>query len=364
MKFNKAICCLSLIFLSISCIQEEPLNAECDIISVFLDNENLKGDPIIENDRITFLAKPFIDLTALAPEFELTEGATITPASGTVRDFTSAQKYTVKSQDGNWSKTYDVRFSLDEAKNRYSFEHFRIKDSIKNKYYEFYEIGATDTMFIWATGNPGFKLTNFNASWEDYPTLVEPNGVAGNAACLITRSTGKVGALAGKPIAAGNLFIGKFNMSSAMGDALTATLFGTPFAQKPTRLKGWYKYTPGEVFTNKSNKVDPDRIDKPDIYAVFYEPTPEIPMLNGANSLTAENIIAIARLEDHTPKTRYTPFNIPFVYKEGKVIDEIKLKDFKYNMAIVFSSSLDGAYFEGAVGSTLIVDEVELICEN
>ena len=33
-------------------------------------------------------------------------------------------------------------------------------------------------------------------------------------------------------------------------------------------------------------------------------------------------------------------------------------------LGIVFSSSVDGAYFRGAVGSTLYIDEVELICEE
>ena len=36
----------------------------------------------------------------------------------------------------------------------------------------------------------------------------------------------------------------------------------------------------------------------------------------------------------------------------------------KYKLGIVFSSSVDGAYFRGAVGSTLYIDEVELICEE
>jgi hypothetical protein len=36
------------------------------------------------------------------------------------------------------------------------------------------------------------------------------------------------------------------------------------------------------------------------------------------------------------------------------------LEDGKYNVAIVFSSSIKGDLFEGAAGSTLYIDEVEL----
>ena len=35
-----------------------------------------------------------------------------------------------------------------------------------------------------------------------------------------------------------------------------------------------------------------------------------------------------------------------------------------YNLTIVFSSSIDGATFEGAIGSTLKIDSVKLTCET
>ena len=59
-----------------------------------------------------------------------------------------------------------------------------------------------------------------------------------------------------------------------------------------------------------------------------------------------------------------TDFEIPFEPVKGRVIDDTKLKNGKYKLGIVLSSSVDGAYFKGAVGSTLYVDEVELICED
>lgn len=45
----------------------------------------------------------------------------------------------------------------------------------------------------------------------------------------------------------------------------------------------------------------------------------------------------------------------------GKFIDKEKLMDGKYNIAIVFTSSLEGDHFNGAIGSTLLIDEAELI---
>lgn len=43
------------------------------------------------------------------------------------------------------------------------------------------------------------------------------------------KNTGSFGAGVNMPIAAGNLFIGKFDVSNALADALRATQFGLPF---------------------------------------------------------------------------------------------------------------------------------------
>ena len=53
----------------------------------------------------------------------------------------------------------------------------------------------------------------------------------------------------------------------------------------------------------------------------------------------------------------YTPFNIEFEY-----LQEYD-RTAKYKFAIICSSSKDGDLFKGAGGSTLIVDEFEVICE-
>lgn len=64
-------------------------------------------------------------------------------------------------------------------------------------------------------------------------------------------------------------------------------------------------------------------------------------------------------MEDGSEKAEWTKFNIPFKYLEGKSYDESK----EYKLAIVCSSSKDGDKFKGAVNSTLIVDELEIIGE-
>ncbi len=186
---------------------------------------------------------------------------------------------------------------------------------------------------------------------------------------MVTRSTGAFGTMAKKPLAAGNLFIGKFNIATALSKPLESTQFGTPFVNIPRYLTGYYQYTPGETyFQADGGKLIPvpEKTDKFNIYAVFFEATPDMEMLDGTNALSPdnENIIAVAEISDkkRVPAQHWTEFNIPFVYRSGKEIDPDKLKDGKYSITIVFSSSIDGDYFSGAIGSTLLIDEVSLVC--
>ena len=107
-----------------SCIREAAKNAEADILSCTVDGVELPQTPVITNDRISFYVntKDMEKVKSLAPEFTLTEGATIDPASGTVRDFTTPQQYTVTSEDGQWTKSYIVSFSSSDPMNKYHFE--------------------------------------------------------------------------------------------------------------------------------------------------------------------------------------------------------------------------------------------------
>ncbi|MFJ1969626.1 family 43 glycosylhydrolase [Streptomyces sp. NPDC087903] len=69
----------------------------------------LKVDAVIDNadTRITLPMKEGTDLTALAPEFTLAHGAAISPASGSVHDFTKPVTYEVTGSDGT-KRTWTV----------------------------------------------------------------------------------------------------------------------------------------------------------------------------------------------------------------------------------------------------------------
>ena len=175
----------------------------------------------------------------------------------------------------------------------------------------------------------------------------------------VADGTGFFGQIAGMPIAAGNLFIGSFDVSNAMSNPLKATKFGLPFRHVPTYLAGYYKYKAGETFTVAGKPVS-GRKDMCDIYGVFYETDANLNSLDGTNIFTDPHIISVARISDAKETDDWTLFNLTFVNKPGKEVDLEKLQNDGYNLAIVFASSVKGDLFEGAVGSTLYIDEVEL----
>ena len=97
------------------------------------------------------------------------------------------------------------------------------------------------------------------------------------------------------------------------------------------------------------------------IYGVLYETDDNVQFLDGSTSLTSPNIVALARNLDALPETdNWKQFSFNFEPKNGKSIDSDKLEKGIYKLAIVFSSSVDGAKFEGAVGSTLYIDKVTI----
>lgn len=381
-----------------ACIQSEPLNAEADITACKILNAkglpetNIKGNIIINNAQVLAQANPKIDLTNLALQVTLTEGASISPDPSKVMDYSQTRKFTVTSQDGNWHKEYSVIIDTFDLPFQYDFEHYELNET--GKYQVFFEETQGTALFkqyIWASGNSGFALTGVGRNPQEYPTVSIENGIDGSRAIkLETKSTGQFGETVKMPIAAGNLFLGSFDVNNAVQKPLKATLFGLPFGKKPLKFKGYYKYVPGtQSFKAKDKNGNTVTIsrqeDEGDIYAVLYEAAGlDGKVLDGNNVLTSKNIVALARVE--VEKTdRYIEFETSFQYEERKEISwpqfiyrdpsddgtgkylrfsEEKMKNYEYNLAVVFTSSKYGAYFAGSVGSTLCIDKVEIVCEK
>lgn len=363
-----------LLSLSISsCIQDEALNVEAAIDSCTGTN--------IQSTTIDHLRKEIevyvLDGTDISHQeliFTLPEGASIQAEEAETNDqpplYDFSQKtlrtFIVTSEDGATQTKYLIRVNKLTLPTSYSFEELK-EITPYNVFYLTNESGIMQ----WASGNPGYDLSGMALDETQYPTVQHPTGYSGKCVKLTTLSTGNFGKPIGMPIAAGNLFIGSFDTQNAVLAPLQATHLGFPFTKRPSKITGWFKYKAGEVFTDKSGNIVTGKKDKGDIYAVLYEAPSSDFSLDGnlfPNNGTEidEHIVLLARISEQemTETSEWTKFDLDFKPQNGKTINTEDLKNGKYKLAVVFSSSVMGAYFQGAVGSELWIDEVEIICEN
>jgi hypothetical protein len=335
-------------------------------------NEILIPKMAVSPEEIAILDQ---QLKSLTPQFILSEGASISD-NGVSKDFSQTQSYKVTSEDGEWTKNYTVSFYQEPGIKKFNFYFELLTSSSGKKYHEFYELNDTtnEKLYIWASGNASYALiAPPDSPPENYPTHATNKGKNGSGVQLTTCTTGALGALVKIPMAAGNLFLGTFDASKALTKPMEATQFGISTTQaQPLVLSFWGKYKAGTTYKDKGGNVLP-LTDRPEIYAVLYEiDNPKNPVkLNGYNVKTAENIISIAELSEEQAsfltvndidKGEYKYLEIPFVNR--KEFDEKKRYEKNYYITIVFSSSAKGNLFEGAVGSTLVIDDVELITKR
>lgn len=375
-----------------SCFKDEALNNECDIEKAWIQVDNPDEVffqpsnaelPDIESTKTDLIfpdLRPNSDVTALPVYFKITDGATIVPENGSVQNFADGPvTYVVTSEDGQYNRTYRVFIKATDAGTtpdpgdpgkpeeqlgyvHYDFENYFL-DPASSKFYVWsdYENGSN-----WATGNPGFKIAKGSAKPDQYPSTPLADGYDGAGVKLVTSDTGPFGVVVNMRIAAGNLFTGVFDSKSATKAPLKATHFGdgsyNQINYRPVTLAGYYQYTPGEVFTDKAGKEVAGRIDQGDIYAVVFrnvDSEGKSFYLTGDNVLTSPQIVALARVPN-VVKTEggWQSFSVDFNYS-GE-LDPTILANYGYSMAVVFTSSIEGAAFQGAVGSTLLIDKVSI----
>lgn len=106
-------------------VNDGKLNSDTDKVFINVKNLNILSteDQILTADVVgkdsakvdqilsqVILYMPYgSDIRTLAPTFQLAPKASITPASGSIRDFTSPVSYTVTAEDGTTKKTYSVK---------------------------------------------------------------------------------------------------------------------------------------------------------------------------------------------------------------------------------------------------------------
>lgn len=212
-------------------------------------------------------------------------------------------------------------------------------------------LDRTDANYWWDTANGGTAFLGKN------PTEAEKTDVH-------TKGDGKCAArLASTTVfnkfAAGNLYTGRFGEIVGIGADL---YFGQPYTDRPTQLKGWFKYKPGQVTHNPDELLD-GSTDIASIYIALcswsdrhYFNTTDVKGTSIDFSKNNPDIIAYGEVpESELSKSmnEYKQFVIDLKYRN--------LKKKPTHILIVASASKYGDYFTGSTSSVLLLDDFELV---
>lgn len=355
MKTKLLLFCIGLLCLT-SCIKDEAPYKEADIEQFNLP-DSIMVSSVISGNSILVMVSDTTGITKLnfAPDIKLSPQATVFPALGDSVQFVDyVATYKVTSEDKTIEKIYTVEV-VPYVSMKFDFEKWTTKFFGTTKEYP-----MLDDQF-WSNANAGVAIILSPGAL--YPTRPTEDSYKGQYAALLETQKGKNVLGMKTPLFTGSMFRGVFSLKIP---AVKSAQFGQiqpKYAGKPVLFTGYYKYKPGEVFTDVDENIIPDRVDECSIYAVMYKVTKGAAgrneFLDGTNINTSDKVIGRAALADGSAKSEFTKFSIPFVYTE-----ELDYNTYDYKFAVVFSSSKAGDFYEGAVGSTLIVDEVEVVCDK
>lgn len=165
-------------------------------------------------------------------------------------------------------------------------------------------------------------------------------------------------------IAAASIYSGTFGKITGIPDA--EIHFGQPFTSRPIALKGYYQYIPQVInYVERQPEgvtiVKNETMDECSIYIALAK---KAYVINNGNESTYidfvndNNIIAYGELLSGaaTSNNGFTEFNIPLKYKN--------LTDKPTHIILVCSASKYGDYMTGGEGSTMYLDDFELIYDG
>ena len=344
------------------------------------------GSTKFKDDTIINVTVPedvyLFDISNLsAISIKVSDFATVSPKVGEKQDFSQPVAYTVTAEDGSTKIYYVVvQRGGNVSEIQLPNSSFDFWHDAKYGDVDYIDIGKDKDNKTWATGNQGAAFAialdqNSEANLPSVPLITAPGE---NAAELTTQYMGDLGAVFGKGIGAGNIFVGKFNIANTF-DA--HPVFGSPYTQTPIAFKVDYKYTPAEGLMN-GGKETIEGEDAMDMYLILEKREGENVKRLGVGWYrsgetqeewkTQEVDIKYARngqspqgIEEHAKYVLKYGHDGDTSAGNPNKMPEATWGDIETerptHILVVFTSSYLGDYFIGAPGSKLIVDNFELI---
>lgn len=304
-----------------------------------IDSEN--GEIHIFNN--TDLSSSDFPIT-LNTDISVSPGATIQPASGTPITFSDYEdfiKYTIISEDGINITEFILTIRDMQLPNS-GFENWHMETGMNGKPFE--QPGNYLESTIWATANMGTSI------YSIYGTSPENNG--NNIAAKIETVT-----TVALPVVAGALYIGEFNLDGAIEDPtnpVAAAKLGIPFYKKPSAVQFKYSYKAGEQMVQAVLKEPGNLFGGFDVFEL--EGKDKFGIEAALEKRTGNETIVVA-------KANYQSDIDIDELTELKLTLEYFSNEEPTHFYVSFSPSFDGGTFKGAIGSTLIIDDVKLLYE-
>ena len=345
---------IAIAFLLLGCVSEDHFGKSnrSEIKTFVIPGQS--GSSVINNDSLTVVVTVPETVTdfMLAPnEISLSNFASVTPEVGQVQDFSAPVEYFVTAEDGSVSvyKVSVLRGGSQPQLDNSSFEDW-YTESVGFSTVE--QPGVDKASTIWGTANRGLALGgstgNTSKQERDNSNYVKMESVA--APALVR-------------MAAATIFIGKFTDGfPSVSDPRSNITLGTPFSARPLSFSFSYTYQPGP--NNQDGNGDPLSYgDQCDIY-LFLENREgsEVKRVGTAwfrsgmtvSEWTKENVsIKYGPLDASDPWFDYAQPAQGEVWGDGT--------ETVTHITILATSSFEGDFFKGAIGSTLELDDIELV---
>jgi hypothetical protein len=325
--------------------------------------ENQVGTVNIDNDAkmITALVDESSDVTKLKIiTLKVSSFATSTPKEGDVADFSNPTQITVTAENGN-NEVYTVIVKLSQAEIQLNNSNFQDWYTVSgSKSYN--EPGTSAEETIWGTGNPGVVTLG--------APNVTPYGTPENVHAILKTVELPLGKLLGQGIGAGSMFTGFFKLN--LSNPISSAKFGVPYSAKPKSFSIKYKYSPGPVVKDGKLNSLPNAKDSCDIGIILTDRSSEpYKQVAVAWFRSGQNVTEWKTIN---PGFKYGQISSPASYelpKDVYILENNKEKlvravwgtgnEKPTHITVVFASSHRGDFFEGAPGSELYVDDLELI---
>jgi hypothetical protein len=291
-----------------------------------------------------------MDFMLTPSEITVSNFAIVSPAEGETQDFSEPVDYFVTAEDGT-VRVYTVRVERGGSQPQLDNSSFEDWYTESVGFTSVEQPGADKNSTIWGTANRGLALGgaagNTTRQQRDNSNYARMESVA--APALVR-------------LAAATIFIGKFTDGfPSVTDPRSNIDLGTPFTARPLSFSFSYTYQPGQSNEDASGQPLPYG-DQCDVYLLLE---------NRADGKVRRIGTAWFRSGEET--IDWTRQNVPIKYgeldpsdpwydyaqpREGEEWgDEAEAIT---HITVLATSSFEGDFFNGAIGSTLELDEIEL----